>query len=212
MLRGSIVLPCVISLIACTTEPPPSIDPPTPLANRSSLPAPTTSAVAAAPGAVAAAPSNRRGVVDPHAPPAGESSGAPHAAAPAPSSSTGAPGAGSLPARHFGELFTAQELTLADVMKEPAKYAKEPFTTVGMVTAVCQEMGCWMELKDKATGAHLRMHGHSFFIPKDAAGRRARVQATVIPEGAPKACAGEADCNKQDPSMLQLDATGVELD
>jgi hypothetical protein len=100
---------------------------------------------------------------------------------------------------------------LADIAKDPAKYANRTVTTTGKVTAVCQEMGCWMEIKDASNGAHLRMHGHSFFVPKTANGRQARVQATLLPSGAAKACADD-ECASKNLALLQLDATGVELD
>jgi hypothetical protein len=115
-------------------------------------------------------------------------------------------------ADHFGGQISAPEVTLADVAKDPTKFASQPFATRGTVTAVCQEMGCWMEIKDGGSGAHLRMHGHSFFVPKTASGRSARVQATLVPEGAPKPCGGEPSCAGTGLAQLQLEATGVELD
>jgi len=111
----------------------------------------------------------------------------------------------------LGEPISAQEVALADVAKAPETFAGRSFTTRGTVTAVCQEMGCWMEIKDASNGAHLRMHGHSFFVPKTASGRVARVQATLVPSGAPKACADDS-CASKNLALLQLDATGVELD
>ena len=141
------------------------------------------------------------------APPPHPSEPAP--AAPAPASSTAETKSGETV--HLGAPIAAPEVALADVAKDPSRYAASPFTTHGTVTAVCQEMGCWMEIKDAASGAHLRMHGHSFFVPKTASGRQARVQATVVPAGAPKACA-EPECAPKDLAMLQLDATGVEID
>lgn len=126
-------------------------------------------------------------------------SAAPVAAAPASS------------AVHLGAPIAAPEVALADVAKDPASFTGRAFTTHGTVTSVCQEMGCWMEIKDASTGAHLRMHGHSFFVPKTASGRQARVQATLVAPGTGKACA-EAECAPKDLALLQLDATGVEID
>jgi hypothetical protein len=111
----------------------------------------------------------------------------------------------------LGEAISAPEVALADVAKDPSGFADRAFTTHGTVTAVCQEMGCWMEIKDASTGAHLRMHGHSFFVPKSASGRPARVQATLVANGAAKSC-NEAECAPKNLALLQLDATGVELD
>jgi hypothetical protein len=113
---------------------------------------------------------------------------------------------------HLGEAISGPEVLLSDVAKDPSTFAGRSFTTHGTVTAVCQEMGCWMEIKDASSGAHLRMHGHSFFVPKTASGRQARVQATLVGSGAPKACADEGECASKNVALLQLDATGVELD
>jgi len=133
----------------------------------------------------------------------------PQATAATPSNAQASPSAP--PAVHLGEAISGPEVALADVAKDPNSFAGKSFTTRGTVTAVCQEMGCWMEIKDASNGAHLRMHGHSFFVPKTASGRQARVQATLVPNGAAKSCADEG-CASKDLALLQLDATGVELD
>ena len=69
-----------------------------------------------------------------------------------------------------------------------------------------------MELADASGQAHVRMHGHSFFVPRTAPGHTARVQARLVP-----ARAGGTDCENdgKDPSgtaRVELDATGVEID
>ena len=133
-------------------------------------------------------------------------------APPAPSATPTQPAATPRSAVHLGDAITAPDVLLSDIAKDPGSFAGRSFTTRGTVSAVCQEMGCWMEIKDGSSGAHLRMHGHSFFVPKTASGRTARVQAMIVPAGAPKACAGEAECAGKDLALLQLDATGVELD
>src|SRR5262245_24373742 len=62
----------------------------------------------------------------------------------------------------------AKAVALGDVAKEPKKFTSAAFVTTGTVTAVCQHMGCWMELKDEASSAHIKMAGHKFFVPKTA--------------------------------------------
>ncbi|MBX3234465.1 MAG: DUF4920 domain-containing protein [Labilithrix sp.] len=84
-----------------------------------------------------------------------------------------------------------QSVALADVAKKPDAYTNKTFTTTGTVTAVCQHMGCWMEIKDDASQAHIKMAGHSFFVPKTASGRKARIQAKLVPSGKEGACEGE---------------------
>lgn len=108
----------------------------------------------------------------------------------------------------------APVVALADVMKNPEAYKGKSFVTTGTVTAVCQEMGCWMEIKDDASEAHIKMAGEKFFVPKTSAGHKARVQGTLADVGGGDAeCAQEAakETGKQ-VAKIQLEATGVELD
>jgi hypothetical protein len=111
----------------------------------------------------------------------------------------------------LGERITTPLTPLADIAKDPAHYTGKVIATSGKVTAVCQEMGCWMQLEDASGQAHVRMHGHSFFVPRTAPGHLARIQATLVPQGAPAACADNA-CGNGASAQLQLDATGVEID
>ena len=106
---------------------------------------------------------------------------------------------------------TSALVALADIAKNPGTYANRVVATTGKVTAVCQEMGCWMEIQDASGQAHVRMHGHAFFVPKTASGHVARVQGTVV-------IGPDPECDDKPPSAgaamakVELDATGVELD
>ncbi len=127
------------------------------------------------------------------------------AAPPAPTPNNSAP-AGTLA---LGERITSPLVPLADIAKDPARYQDRVIATSGKVTAVCREMGCWMELEDATGRAHIKMHGHAFFVPKTAPGHLARVQATLVkkPSGAADDCEeGQAS------AKVELDATGVEID
>ena len=120
-----------------------------------------------------------------------------------------------------------KEVALSEVAREPKKYASAPFVTTGTVSAVCQHMGCWMELKDDAGQAHIKMAGHAFFVPKTASGKKARVAGTVIAqetgdgcgeghqghgESGKKGCKAEAEAQLGRPlAKLELVATGVEI-
>ena len=104
-------------------------------------------------------------------------------------------------------------VSLAEVAKNPSAFKDKTITTTGTVTAVCQNMGCWMEIKDDASQAHIKMNGHNFFVPKTASGHKARVQAKLIPSDNEN-----AECNEEAKDQmghavakLQLEATGVEL-
>jgi hypothetical protein len=104
-------------------------------------------------------------------------------------------------------------VALADVAAHPASFRGKTIATTGTVTAVCQEMGCWMEIRDDRGQAHIRMHGHSFFVPKTASGHHARVQATVVDTKSATECEDEARADAGAAlTKVELDATGVELD
>ncbi len=124
----------------------------------------------------------------------------------------------------------SEKIALGAVAKEPDRFVGKTFTTTGTVTAVCQHMGCWMEIKDDASEAHVKMAGHAFFVPKAASGRKARVLATLA-EAAPSkqecegqghekghkdgkggGCRAEAESQLGRPlAKLELVAQGVEL-
>jgi hypothetical protein len=104
-----------------------------------------------------------------------------------------------------------ERVALAAIAKDSAKYANATITTEGRVTAVCQAMGCWMEIADTAGEAHVRMSGHSFFIPKTASGRRAVVQGKVLAKPDNGECEQEAAEATGKVVKVELDATGVEL-
>jgi hypothetical protein len=109
---------------------------------------------------------------------------------------------------------TVPVVALAAVVKDPAAYKGKPFVTTGTVTAVCQSMGCWMEIKDDTTEAHIKMAGEKFFVPKTSAGHKARVQGTLVEvTGGDVECAQEAaEQTGKQVAKIQLEATGVELD
>ncbi len=134
------------------------------------------------------------------------SSSSPLAARPA-SAPSAAPAKSTLA---IGAPISAPAVALADIAKSPAKYANQTVSTSGKVTAVCQERGCWMEISDASGLAHVRMHGHSFFVPKTSSGHNARVQATVLT--APGESCEESPAPSGATAKIELDATGVELD
>jgi hypothetical protein len=124
---------------------------------------------------------------------------------------------------------SADKASLADIAKNPSAFVGKTFVTTGTVSAVCQHKGCWMEIKDDAGEAHIKMAGHAFFVPKTASGRKARVLATLVKneeegacgeEGAMAGekhaqgmgCKAEAEAQLGRPlAKLELVAEGVEL-
>jgi Domain of unknown function (DUF4920) len=142
---------------------------------------------------------------DPHdTPKASASVSAANKAAPAP--------AAAAPPNHFGApLGKSPVVPLADIVHDSSKYARTTVKTEGKVTAVCQAAGCWMEIADTSGEAHVRMSGHSFFVPKSASGRRAIVEGTVLPKPDNGECEQEAFEATGKTVKVELDATGIEL-
>lgn len=73
------------------------------------------------------------------------------------------------------------EVSLATLLARPEAYADRSVRTRGVVSRVCQSMGCWLELRDPDAGARLRapMAGHAFFVPQSLVGKSALLEGTV---------------------------------
>ncbi|MFO0550645.1 MAG: DUF4920 domain-containing protein [Polyangiaceae bacterium] len=117
--------------------------------------------------------------------------------------------------RSFGEPITVKDETaLIDIAREPSRFTDQTVRTTGTVQAVCQMAGCWMEIGDADSRAHIKMKGHSFYVPKDCAGKKAVVQAVVM-SGEPQPTCGDHDsCGGPEngaTAKIELVATGVEL-
>lgn len=118
-----------------------------------------------------------------------------------------------------------QKASLTEVAKAPSSFANKKLVMEGKVTAVCQHMGCWMELRDDSGEAHVKMAGHAFFVPKSASGKKARVLGKLAGAPAGASCgddspghAGGAGCKAEAEKQLgrplaklELEAEGVEI-
>jgi hypothetical protein len=118
--------------------------------------------------------------------------------------------------KKFGQPVTeAKSTTLTDLAKEPEKFSDQTVRTEGTVSAVCKSMGCWMEIADTSGQAHIKMAGHSFFVPREASGHRAVVQGKVMPAAADKGTCGPDDGCGQGASAkmakVEIEATGIEF-
>lgn len=84
------------------------------------------------------------------------------------------------PPNTFGEAPTLREtVALADVLKEPSKYAGRDVLLEGTVGKVCQKKGCWLTLKDAGKDIRITFKDYAFFAPKDCAGKRVHAQGRV---------------------------------
>jgi hypothetical protein len=123
----------------------------------------------------------------------------------------------SAPADAFGAPIeeSTPEVRLSDLVRDPESYAGRRIRTSGTVHRVCQRAGCWMELRaEGADPVFVPMAGHSFFLPRDAAGRGAEVEGTVSLrelEGGERAHL-ESEGATATGSRLELVALGVRLE
>lgn len=116
-----------------------------------------------------------------------------------------------LPQKTFGSAVTEKANTPLDsLVKDPSKHATKTVRTEGVVSAVCKSMGCWMEIGDVAGRAHVKMAGHSFFVPKNASGHHAVVQGKVLAPSQDE-CSEEAKRETGVVAKIEIEATGVEF-
>lgn len=118
--------------------------------------------------------------------------------------------------KKFGQPVTETKTTaLPELAKEPAKFADQTVRTEGVVSNVCKSMGCWMEIADTSGQAHIKMAGHSFFVPRDCAGHRAVIQGKVLAPAADKGqCGADDGCGQgasAEVAKVQIEATGIEF-
>lgn len=74
----------------------------------------------------------------------------------------------------------AETVALADVIKDPNKFAGKTVAVSGVIVRSCKKEGCWAELaatKD-AKPVRVTFGDHAFFIPLNAAGLSARAEGT----------------------------------
>lgn len=117
--------------------------------------------------------------------------------------------------RKFGE--PLRDSTKVTALTEVLAKAEDGATVrvAGTIDKVCQNKGCWLELKDGDASVHVTFAGYAFFVPKDSAGAKCTLEGKVLiktpdpetvehltSEGAGAAAARE----------LSIEATGVEIE
>jgi hypothetical protein len=115
----------------------------------------------------------------------------------------------------------APVVALAQILDKPEAYTKDAVVTEGIVTATCEDMGCWMQLAPSSdkTGMRVTFKDYGFFVPTKSNGFHARLAgvATVKTltkeeadhlEGEGAKLTRNADGTAREVSFI---ATGVEL-
>jgi hypothetical protein len=75
-------------------------------------------------------------------------------------------------------LAVKEPLAIATLLAHPAEYEGKTVQVKGKISAVCQEMGCWMELTgDNDSKIRIKVEDGEIVFPKDGAGK------TAIAEG-----------------------------
>jgi len=153
------------------------------------------------PTAAASAPAKATGAPKPHAHDAhGAAAAQPAAEAVAGRKAYGAPIDAKTP-----------EVSLSEVLGAPSKYADKNVRLTGTITSVCQGMGCWLQLGDPKGSAHVKLRGHSFFVPKNSSGRSAVIEGKVLPALDEGHCETEAKEQTGVVAKVELEASGVEI-
>lgn len=104
------------------------------------------------------------------------------------------------------------KVSLAEVLAKPE--AGKRVRLEGRVDKVCQNKGCWLELKEGASAIHVTFEGYSFFVPKDSMGKPCILEGVVkVKEPSPeeiehKKSEGGASAVGQ---RVSVEATGVEI-
>jgi len=90
------------------------------------------------------------------------------------------------PGEHIGQPVQNLEVQqLAHVSDKPEDHFKQTLLVEAKVKAVCQSMGCWMQVEDGPYTAMVRWEtgcGGKYAFPKDAAGERILIQGSFYPK------------------------------
>jgi len=75
-------------------------------------------------------------------------------------------------------------VALTEIQKDPKSFAGKKVRTRGEIVAVCQNAGCWADIKPEGGAAaviptHVSMHDHAFLLPKTSKSRIAEVEGTL---------------------------------
>jgi hypothetical protein len=68
---------------------------------------------------------------------------------------------------------------LAELLREPARFAGETILIHGRISDVCQKRGCWTVIREDGEQVRVEFEDYGFFLPKDSVGAEAYAQGRV---------------------------------
>lgn len=68
--------------------------------------------------------------------------------------------------------------TLSAVLEKPE--AGKVVALEGTIQAACQEKGCWLTFEQGDQSVHVSFEGYSFFVPKDSAGQKVKLEGRIL--------------------------------
>ena len=109
----------------------------------------------------------------------------------------------------FGDPITMTEVTsLSDILVQKNDHVGQEFLVEGTAVEICQKKGCWMDIKDGEDLITVRFKDYAFFMPKDGAGRNAKIQGIFSKESYEDT---DENGNAVMKEFYQIIASGVEL-
>jgi hypothetical protein len=113
----------------------------------------------------------------------------------------------------FGKPFQGlAPTTLAAVLEKPE--AGKMVALEGVIKTVCQDKGCWLTFEQAGKNVHVSFEGYSFFVPKDAAGQKVKLEGRVLLKERSKAEIDhlEAEGAKGVTTKVSIEATSVAIE
>lgn len=102
--------------------------------------------------------------------------------------------------------------TLASVLENPEK--GKLVALEGTIKAVCEEKGCWLTFEQDGAKVHVTFEGYSFFVPRDSAGQKVKLEGKVVvkqrSKGELEHLEGEGATSAA--AAVSIEASGVVID
>lgn len=126
--------------------------------------------------------------------------------------------------KNYGEPIKLKKLTsFKALVKNPGKYKNKEVLIEGVVENVCQNKGCWMEIRQGKDKLRVEFKDYGFFVPYDSKGKKVRIQGKIERRevkaetykhwmeeaGEPKF---KIDAIKENQKVLIFTASGVEME